>query len=373
VAKIIVFTQTYNAEKTLKRAINSICGQTFSDWEYYIYNNGSTDGTDRILADYVNEPRITVAVSGVNDLVASKKYLTGVLNRTDAKWFCWLDADDAYHASFLENMYAFVTNNKLDLAACGYEMIDGVTGTCLKEKTVAENLILTGEDFVNKFVEYRSFTLSLWSKLLRVQCTGEILTDDGVWENFSDSHIILAAFSKAERAGILSGIGYKYYRYPNSTSHVLNENRYSWDMSYFRFLRAYLYEQYGKRVKCEKGESRIVGTISRTNTAFLFVVLLSLVRESFMLVRESGESRSDKIALLHRYFNDEDVRELFRIDADPQFHNLAARADFVQEILDWLLVQTPGDETMDEAIKRLTQLLKSVLENIPQKNTDHPI
>ena len=44
---IYVRTCAYNAEKTLKRAIDSILQQTYQDFEYHILENGSSDGTDR--------------------------------------------------------------------------------------------------------------------------------------------------------------------------------------------------------------------------------------------------------------------------------------------------------------------------------------
>ena len=42
---IYVRTCAYNAEKTLKRAIDSILQQTYQNFEYHILENGSSDGT----------------------------------------------------------------------------------------------------------------------------------------------------------------------------------------------------------------------------------------------------------------------------------------------------------------------------------------
>jgi len=57
--KTVIFTMAYNAEKTLPRAIDSILGQTFQNFEYYILNNGSLDGTWKIIEEYARrDPRI---------------------------------------------------------------------------------------------------------------------------------------------------------------------------------------------------------------------------------------------------------------------------------------------------------------------------
>jgi hypothetical protein len=176
---------------------------------------------------------------------------------------------------------------------------------------------------------------------------------------------MLEVFSNSERAGILSGMGYKYYRYPNSISHTLSWKRYHWDINYLHFLRLYLNKQYAKRIKSAEGESPVIGTISKTNEEFLFAILLSLMQESFTIVRESDESCLDKIALLRRYFDDDDVVRLFRVDAGPQYRNLAARPRFIHEVMDWVLAQTQENEATSEAIQNLTQRLKSILETIP--------
>lgn len=50
--KISVIMSVYNCEKTLREAIDSILKQTYSDWEFVICNDASTDGTQSILDEY---------------------------------------------------------------------------------------------------------------------------------------------------------------------------------------------------------------------------------------------------------------------------------------------------------------------------------
>ena len=55
--KISVVMPAYNSEKYIAEAIESILNQTFTDFEFIIINDGSTDRTEEIILSY-NDERI---------------------------------------------------------------------------------------------------------------------------------------------------------------------------------------------------------------------------------------------------------------------------------------------------------------------------
>src|SRR5579862_9346002 len=58
---VSVVTPVYNGEKYLVECIESVLAQSYSNWEYIIVDNHSTDGTGRIAEEYgAKEPRIRV-------------------------------------------------------------------------------------------------------------------------------------------------------------------------------------------------------------------------------------------------------------------------------------------------------------------------
>ena len=44
----------YNSEKYLRETIDSVIDQTYTNWEIVIVNDGSTDGTEEIILDYID-------------------------------------------------------------------------------------------------------------------------------------------------------------------------------------------------------------------------------------------------------------------------------------------------------------------------------
>ena len=61
---VSIVTPVYNGESYLAECIESVCAQTYSNWEYVIVDNRSTDRTREIAENYAGkDPRIRVHVN----------------------------------------------------------------------------------------------------------------------------------------------------------------------------------------------------------------------------------------------------------------------------------------------------------------------
>lgn len=89
--KISVIMPVYNAQEYIREAIDSILNQTFSDFEFIIINDGSTDNSVEIIKNY-NDPRIVLVDNTEN------KGLVSVLNQglqlAQGEYIARMDADD---------------------------------------------------------------------------------------------------------------------------------------------------------------------------------------------------------------------------------------------------------------------------------------
>jgi len=100
----------YNGEKTLVAALDSILSQTFSDFEFIISDNASTDKTEEICRQYaINDSRIRY-IRQKENLGAAKNF-NYVLNEASSKYFMWATSDDIKSPDFLEHNYSFLENN----------------------------------------------------------------------------------------------------------------------------------------------------------------------------------------------------------------------------------------------------------------------
>lgn len=105
---VTVLMPVYNAEKYIVEAINSILNQTFTEFEYLIIDDGSTDKSLEIIKSY-NDKRIRLVENGVNiKLIAT---LNKGLDLIESKYICRMDADDISVPTRIGKQLKFMEEN----------------------------------------------------------------------------------------------------------------------------------------------------------------------------------------------------------------------------------------------------------------------
>lgn len=112
---ISVVMPVYNAEKYLKESIDSILNQTYTDFEFIILNDGSTDNTEKIILSY-DDQRI-VYVKNEENLQIVKTLNKGIAI-SKGKYIARMDADDISLPERFEKQIKFMESN-VDISVCG--------------------------------------------------------------------------------------------------------------------------------------------------------------------------------------------------------------------------------------------------------------
>ena len=93
--KLAVLCVAYNSERTIKRAIESVLGQTYPDFDFYCINDGSTDSTFQMLKQYESLDYRLKVVNQENMGLTYSLYLQ--LKRLhNYEWIARIDADDEW-------------------------------------------------------------------------------------------------------------------------------------------------------------------------------------------------------------------------------------------------------------------------------------
>ena len=118
--KISLIMSVYNGEDYLAETIESVLSQTFTEWEFIIINDCSTDNTANILAEYESkDSRIKIHTNETNLRLPSS--LNKALSFAEGKYIAGMDADDICLPLRLQKQYDFMeTNPDIDLSSCRF-------------------------------------------------------------------------------------------------------------------------------------------------------------------------------------------------------------------------------------------------------------
>jgi glycosyltransferase involved in cell wall biosynthesis len=105
---VSIVLPVYNQAALLPVAVESILAQSYGDFELIIVNDGSTDGVERILAHYLDHPKIRI-------LTQRNQRLAGALSSgfvfAQGEFWTWASSDNVMHPDQLARLVAFLSEN----------------------------------------------------------------------------------------------------------------------------------------------------------------------------------------------------------------------------------------------------------------------
>ncbi len=146
-ALISIAVPIYNTAPFLPAALDSLLAQDYQHWEGLLWNDGSTDGSGDIAADYARrDARFRVLGNGRNNGLSAALAL--VLADARGEYLAVLDSDDLLEAKALSSMLAFMSERpQLGMAYSQHVEIDeggrllGLGARCLKPYSSHQMLV----------------------------------------------------------------------------------------------------------------------------------------------------------------------------------------------------------------------------------------
>ena len=97
--QVSIIIPTYNRAEDLKRALQSVFDQTFTDWEVLVVDNHSIDNTDSLIESF-NDPKIRLLKIHNEGVIAASRNLG--LKHALGEYVAFLDSDDWWRPQKLE-------------------------------------------------------------------------------------------------------------------------------------------------------------------------------------------------------------------------------------------------------------------------------
>ncbi|MDY5570330.1 MAG: glycosyltransferase [Candidatus Cryptobacteroides sp.] len=115
--KISVIIPVYNAESTLRRCVDSVLVQTFTDFECLLIDDGSKDRSGEICDEYARKDSRVKVFHKENGGVSSARNVG--LDNARGEWITFVDSDDWIDVHSIMN-YQIAVDNDVDMVIQGY-------------------------------------------------------------------------------------------------------------------------------------------------------------------------------------------------------------------------------------------------------------
>ena len=187
--KISIIIPVYNVEKYLCECIDSILNQTFHDFEIICVDDGSIDKTLEILRDYKNKDERIFILQQHHSGAAEAR--NNGIRLARGKYIQFLDSDDYFEQTMLEELYNHAEKFGADLTVCSAKKVNDneeVTESGnplwpLYLDKVPLNRLFSPENYPNDIFDL--FCVVPWNKLIR----RDLVTNNNLkFQNLSSSN-----------------------------------------------------------------------------------------------------------------------------------------------------------------------------------------
>lgn len=355
---VVIYTRAYNAENTIRDTIECVLNQTYTDFRYVLFNNGSIDNTLDIMREYARkDKRIVILSSSVNKIgflscLPAFNYI--INNYGEDDYFCNIDADDVYELTFFEEMVNFCENNTLDVAFCGYNILERDTGKLLDCKTLSDDLVMNNSELPNYFTTYRRYTTDMWAKFFKVSLLEFYLQPDRfeyLKMRNNQQSFIFDAMSNAAKVGFLAKPMLNYYE-----SNIVQKNiRMNGTVDLIRPRNVFM-------IMNEFLESfpNISAEVARRNYEYMYAIYCGYIKDLVAIIMHTNAmSLAQKITYFFNIYKDKRMQDALMMKASEEFLSLRMddKKQLCQNVIEFIKNQEGWEKyvTNVEAILEIMQ------------------
>lgn len=217
--KVSIIIPAYNAEKYLWDCLNSVCGQTYSNLEIIVIDDGSKDKTREVIEMASQKDNRIKKYYNINHGVSYSRNFG--LDSCTGEYVSFVDADDIIASDFVQILVENIENMDTDMAAIGVEKNSEFHNNIF---TNGETVVFTEADILKQlFIGYEGFVCNKLYKRKLLQIWNIRLKQDiAVCEDllFNVEYLL-----KCKKVSYYCGKKYFYRQYENSATYRLDNER----------------------------------------------------------------------------------------------------------------------------------------------------
>lgn len=161
---ISIIVPVYKVEKYIKRCMESILNQTYTNLEIILVDDESPDNCPSICDEYGQKDQRIKVIHQKNAGLSGARN-TGI-DLAKGAYLAFVDSDDFLAKDFIWTLYKAATDTKSEIAICKYEYVKGDTMTQNHRPGKCE--VYTGEQLIEEmYSPDGAFFVVAWNKLYK--------------------------------------------------------------------------------------------------------------------------------------------------------------------------------------------------------------
>lgn len=223
--KISVIVPVYNMEKYLKRCVDSILLQSFSDFEVILVDDGSKDTSGDICDSYaLSDSRIRVIHKENGGVSAARN---AALDIASGEYITFCDSDDYVENDWLEQFYNYIVSDTcVDVVSINFNVVGNKNDIFIKSSEYPELKKFFNSE--NSAIEYLIFDIlcgksgwAVWTRIFKKSILDmyNIRFCESCGNYAEDMIFVLEYTLKARGVQVLDYRGYNYFQRSDSMMH----------------------------------------------------------------------------------------------------------------------------------------------------------
>lgn len=208
---VSILVPVYNVEAYLPKCIDTIIGQTYRNLQVVMIDDGSKDGSWKVMQEYAaRDARIEIYHQENQGVASTRNHL---LEKVRGEYVLFVDSDDWIEPEMVEYLLTNIQVEDADMVTCSNVIND--------ESVVQDEVhreVWSQEKAVMEFLRHVSFNGSLWNKLVKASLLHNLRFHCGISYG-EDALFCWGILQKVSKVIVTDRNLYHYRMNNNSLSH----------------------------------------------------------------------------------------------------------------------------------------------------------
>lgn len=217
---ISIVIPVYNSEKYIKNCLDSICRQTYNEFEVILVDDGSVDSSYEICKEYcLKNEHFKVYKKENGGPSETRNY---GIKKACGDFVTFIDSDDIVHKNYLEKLVDLQLKYNVDISCVGLSVEnDELT---LLDKVEGYDKVITGEEATLNLLYQKDLDTSPCALLIKKEIVERNLFPIGKYHE--DDFTTYKYFQEADKVAVFTGKMYYYIQHSGSIMHSNGKVKY---------------------------------------------------------------------------------------------------------------------------------------------------